>query len=205
MKTPVVLYTVIILIGMITVMAIPVSATGGSIAASPVEEDAGSGLLDGMGISVEDRQSLADQAKTLQASVKSAPVTEVKATSAAGSYIENSMEKITTKDGKPFEGGTTTKFVISPDNQVSGTVDFKFIEQGWTITIHGTVTGFLSPDTGKLVIHSNDAFLKYAGKQYPIVMEVQAQYNGTSFEGTKDLTMAGTTGTLGFHAELEEN
>lgn len=202
MKTPAHQYTIIIIFALIGMLVIPVSATVGSIPTSPVGKDS-TGLLDGMGISVADRQSITDQAKTLQASMKSSTAPGIAATNAAGSYVEESMEKITTKDGKPFEGGTTTKFVISPDNQVSGTVDFKFVEQGWTITIHGTVTGFLTPDTGKLVIHSSDAFLKYAGKQYPIVMEVQAQYNGTSFDGTKDLTMAGTSGTLGFHAEMK--
>jgi hypothetical protein len=30
-------------------------------------------------------------------------------------------------------------------------------------------------------------------------MNVQAQYNGSGFDGTKDLMMAGTSGTLGFH------
>lgn len=195
------LYTGIVILALIATIVIPATATSGLIVTTPVEEDEGTGLLDGMGISVADRQSLKQQAKDLQARAQSTSGPQTAATNAAGTYLENSMEKIITTDGTVFEGGTTTNFVISTDNQVTGTVDFKFIEQGWTITIKGTVTGFLTPATGKLVIHSNDAYLKYAGKQYPIVMEVEAQYNGTSFDGTKDLTMAGTSGTLGFHAE----
>lgn len=201
MTTTAYLYTGIIILALMATMVIPATATSGLIVTTPIEEDEGTGLLDGMGISVADRQSLEQQAKALQTSVQSATGPQIAATNAAGTYVENSMEKITTTDGTVFEGGTTTNFVISPDNQVTGTVDFKFIEQGWTITIKGTVTGFLTPDTGKLIIHSDDAYLKYAGKQYPIVMEVEAQYNGTSFDGTKDLTMAGTSGTLGFHAD----
>ena len=78
-------------------------------------------------------------------------------------------------------------------------MNFKFIEQGWTVKVPGTIHGSLTPETGKLEIQSNDAFFKYAGEKYPIEMNVQAQYNGSGFDGTKDLSMAGTSGTLGFH------
>ena len=156
--------------------------------------------LDGLGITAADQKTLIEQAKEISDRYKSTTTQNKPALSAAGNYLEDSMEKITTSSGKPFEGGTTITFTISPDNQVSGKVDFKFIEQGWTIKVHGTVTGFLTPDTGKLVIKSNDAFVKYAGKQYPLTMTVDAQYDGSGFVGTKDLSFAGTTGTLGFHA-----
>jgi hypothetical protein len=200
MKKPAVIYTIIITFILLAAMVIPVTAAGAY--GDKIETDTGNDILAGMGISTADQQSMSEQVKSLQVTNKGITTPQTAALHATGSYTENSMEKITTKDGKPFEGGTTIKFVISPDNSVSGNVDFKFIEQGWTITIHGTVNGTLTPDTGKLVIHSSDAVLKYAGKNYPIVMEVEAQYNGSSFDGTKQLTMAGTSGTLGFHATV---
>jgi len=159
-------------------------------------------LLDSLGLSTADQVSLTQKAKEISEQYKgSSESIEKSAVNAAGTYIEDSMEKITTADGTPFEGGTTIEYTISPDNQVSGTVCFKFIEQGWTIKINGIVTGFLTPDTGKLIIQSSDAFIKYAGNNYPITMNVDAQYNGAGFDGVKELSMAGTTGTLGFHAD----
>ena len=157
-------------------------------------------VLEGLGITAADQQTLMEQAKKISDRYQSTTTQNKPALSAAGNYREDSMEKITTSNGKPFEGGTTITFTISPDNQVSGKVDFKFIEQGWTIKVHGTVTGFLTPDTGKLVIKSDDASVKYAGKQYPLTMTVDARYDGSGFVGTKVLTFAGTSGTLGFEA-----
>ncbi|HWQ64258.1 MAG TPA: hypothetical protein VN429_07560 [Methanospirillum sp.] len=157
-------------------------------------------LLTSFGVSSDDQQKFAEKAKEITEKNKASTGVQKAGLNVAGEYVENSMEKITTSDGKPFEGGTTINFTITADNKVTGTVDFKFIEQGWTVKIKGTVTGTLTPSTGKLEIHSNDATFKYAGKQYPITMDVKAQYNGSGFDGTKDLVMAGTKGTLGFHA-----
>nr|WP_319540145.1 hypothetical protein [uncultured Methanospirillum sp.] len=162
--------------------------------------DSDGSLLTSLGVSTEDQQKFAEKAKEISEKNKISTSAQKAAMNVAGAYIENSMEKITTSDGKPFEGGTTINFTITADNKVSGTVDFKFIEQGWTVKVHGTVTGTLTPSTGNLVIYSNDATFKYAGKQYPITMTVKAQYNGSGFDGSKDIVLAGTSGTLGFHA-----
>jgi hypothetical protein len=70
--------------------------------------------------------------------------------------------------------GTFSSSVPSDDILFSGTVDYKVIEQGWTITLPGTVTGKLSPDSGNLQIFSNDAVIKYSGKSWPISMNVEA-------------------------------
>lgn len=157
-------------------------------------------LLTSFGVTPDDQQKFAQKAKEITEKNKASTGVQKAALNVAGDFVESSMEKITTSDGKPFEGGTTINFTITADNKVTGTVDFKFIEQGWTVKIKGTVTGTLTPSTGKLEIHSNDATFKYAGKQYPIILNVKAQYNGSGFDGTKDIAMAGTTGTLGFHA-----
>jgi len=157
-------------------------------------------LLDSLGLSALDQVTLTQKAKEISEQYENTTHVEKEALNVAGSYLEDSMEKITTAEGKPFEGGTTIAFTISQDNLVSGTVVFKFIEQGWTIKVNGIVSGFLTPDTGKLVLHSNDAFIKYAGKQYPITMNINAQFNGVGFDGSKELSVAGTTGTLGFYA-----
>jgi hypothetical protein len=157
-------------------------------------------LLDSLGISSADQQTLTRKAQEVSDRYKSMQFEEKSAVSAAGIYREDSMEKITTSNGQTFEGGTTITFTISPDNKVSGDVAFKFIEQGWTIKVKGTVTGFLTPDTGKLIIKSNDASVKYAGKQHKLTMNIEAQYNGSGFVGTKELSIAGATGTLGFTA-----
>ena len=158
-------------------------------------------LLDTLGISAADQQILTQKAKEISDNYKSIKTVEKPALSATGNYVENSMEKITTSNGKPFEGGTSIDYTITPDNKVSGTVKFLFVEQGWTIKVPGTVTGSLSPDTGKLVIKSTDASVKYSGKQYPLTMTINAQYDGSGFVGTKELSMAGTTGTLGFQSK----
>ena len=157
-------------------------------------------LLENLGITAANQATLIRQAKDISDRYKNTSSEEKPALSASGTYLEDSLEKITTSNGKPFEGGTSINFTISSDNQVSGMVVFKFIEQDWTIKVHGKVTGFLTLGTGKLVIKSSDASVKYAGKQYPLTMNVEAQYDGSGFMGTKDITFAGITGTLGFHA-----
>jgi len=107
------------------------------------------------------------------------------------------MKKTTGVDGSLFEGGADIDYTVSPDNSVTGTVAYKFIEQGWTIKVKGTVSGEVTPD-GSLTLTSQDASVKYAGNTYPISMNVNAQYNGNGFEGTKVISAAGVTGTLDF-------
>lgn len=114
-----------------------------------------------------------------------------------GSYQDTTMKKTTGVDGSLFEGGADIDYTVSHDNSVSGTVAYKFIEQGWTIKVKGTVSGEVSPD-GTLTLTSDDAMVKYAGQTYPISMNVNAQYTGDQFEGTKVITAAGVTGTLDF-------
>jgi hypothetical protein len=157
-------------------------------------------LLNSLGISAGDQQYLTPQARDVSDKYKNVQMTQKAAQSASGNYTEESMEKITTADGKPFEGGTEIDYVITPDNRVSGKVNFIFMEQGWKVKVHGTVSGFLTPDTGKLVLKSDDTFVKYSGKQYPLTMDVNAQYDGSGFVGTKELSIGGTTGTLGFQS-----
>ncbi|NLV27429.1 MAG: hypothetical protein GXY48_09740 [Methanomicrobiales archaeon] len=115
----------------------------------------------------------------------------------AGKYQDKTMKKTTGVDGTLFEGGADIDYTIAPDNSVSGTVAYKFIEQGWTIKVKGTVHGQVSPN-GNLNLISNDANVKYAGSNYPITMNVNAQYTGDQFEGTKVISAAGVTGTLDF-------
>ena len=71
-------------------------------------------------------------------------------------------------------GGALTSEMAAKDIAFSGTVGYKVSEQGWTITLPGTITGSLSPETGKLQIFSSDAVIKYAGKSYPISMDINA-------------------------------
>lgn len=118
----------------------------------------------------------------------------------AGTFQDKTMKKTTGVDGSLFEGGADIDYTVSPDNSVSGTVAYKFIEQGWTIKVKGTVSGQVN-DNGGLTLSSNDASVKYAGQTYPISMTVNAQYNGNEFEGTKVISAAGVTGTLDFTGE----
>ncbi|WP_146199661.1 hypothetical protein ACKUB1_18460 [Methanospirillum stamsii] len=118
----------------------------------------------------------------------------------AGAYQDKTMKKTTGVDGSLFEGGADIDYTVAPDNSVSGKVAYKFIEQGWTIKVKGTVSGQVN-DNGGLTLSSNDASVKYAGQTYPISMTVNAQYNGNEFEGTKVISAAGVTGTLDFTGE----
>lgn len=70
-------------------------------------------------------------------------------------------------------GDISSKYA-EKDISFSGTVDYKVSEQGWTITLPGTISGILSPETGKLQIFSSDARINYGGKSYPITMNVDA-------------------------------
>lgn len=64
------------------------------------------------------------------------------------------------------------------DIQVSGTVAYNTVsDDGWKFSIPGTVKGSISPNTGEITIESTDAFLTYAGKKYPIKMNINALMN----------------------------
>nr|WP_319540150.1 hypothetical protein [uncultured Methanospirillum sp.] len=67
------------------------------------------------------------------------------------------------------------------DIAVSGTVAYNTeSDGGWKFTIPGTVKGSISPDTGVVTIESSDAYLTYAGKKYPIKMNINALMNQKS-------------------------
>lgn len=120
-----------------------------------------------------------------------------------GTFQDKTMKKTTGADGSLFEGGADIDYTVAPDNTVSGKVAYKFIEQGWTVKVKGTVSGQVT-ENGGLTLTSNDASVQYAGQTYPISMTVDAQYNGNQFEGKKVITAAGVTGTLGFTGERVE-
>lgn len=120
-----------------------------------------------------------------------------------GSYQDKTMKKTTGVDGSLFEGGADIDYTVAPDNSVTGKVAYKFIEQGWTIKIKGTVHGMVTPD-GNMKLTSNDANVQYAGNNYPITMNVNARYNGEGFTGTKVINAAGVTGTLDFNGVRAE-
>ncbi|PKL60716.1 MAG: hypothetical protein CVV33_01240 [Methanomicrobiales archaeon HGW-Methanomicrobiales-4] len=88
-------------------------------------------------------------------------------------------EEYTLEPGKGYwiymtSPGDVTTISAEKDISFSGTVDYKVSEQGWTITLPGTISGTLSPETGKLQIFSSDAHINYGGKSYPITMNVDA-------------------------------
>jgi hypothetical protein len=58
---------------------------------------------------------------------------------------------------------------------ISGNVNYLVKDQGWTISLPGTVTGYVSQQTGKLQLSSQDAVISYEGKKYPITMNINAQ------------------------------
>jgi len=69
----------------------------------------------------------------------------------------------------------------NPDIAVTGTVAYNTeSDGGWKFTIPGTVKGSISPDTGVVTIESSDAYLTYAGKKYPIKMNINALMNQKS-------------------------
>ncbi len=59
------------------------------------------------------------------------------------------------------------------EQNVTGTVKYLVEQQGWKITLPGTITGLISPETGKIEITSTDAFISYGGTTYPITMNVE--------------------------------
>lgn len=91
-----------------------------------------------------------------------------------GTYQDKTMKKTTGVDGSLFEGGTDIDYPDSPDNSVTGTVAYKFIEPGWIIKVKGTISGIVSP-ADSLTFSSYATSVKYAGNTYPISMDVNSQ------------------------------
>lgn len=73
------------------------------------------------------------------------------------------------------DGDFITSKPIPLDSLVNGKVDYLVEDQGWTITLPGTVTGYMSQQTGEIRLSSRDAVISYAGKKYPIMMNINAR------------------------------
>lgn len=68
--------------------------------------------------------------------------------------------------------------IIQPNKPLSGTVNFSTKnENGWTFTIPGTINGSYHSDSGSIHLESSDAYVSYAGKKYPIQMNIHAFMN----------------------------
>ena len=194
--------TVLACMSMLLLIVNPVSASSDPFGGVPSSQ---TGLPSSLPIQVPDgvgtvgadgnlQINLVDQSSPSQMNVNTQSFSP---SQVVGTYQDKTMKKTTGVDGSLFEGGADIDYTVSPDNSVTGTVAYKFIEQGWTIKVKGTVSGMVSPD-GSLTLSSHDASVKYAGSTYPISMDVNAQYNGNGFEGTKVISAAGVTGTLDF-------
>lgn len=62
---------------------------------------------------------------------------------------------------------------LTGEQEVTGTVKYLVEQQGWKITLPGTISGVVSAQTGKMEITSTDAFISYGGTKYPIVMNIE--------------------------------
>lgn len=59
------------------------------------------------------------------------------------------------------------------EQKVTGTVKYFMEQQGWKITLPGTISGVLSPDTGTIQINSTDTVISYGGVKYPVIMNIE--------------------------------
>lgn len=127
---------------------------------------------------------------------------ELSSSTYRGNYLDTTSDKVDPQDDRPFVGGATVQYTINPDNTITGTADYKFVTPGWTINKQGTISGKADPVTGSLQISSNqDADITFLGEKIPIEMNINAKDEGKGFEGTKTITLADLTVTLGFHGK----
>ncbi|HWQ64065.1 MAG TPA: hypothetical protein VN429_06575, partial [Methanospirillum sp.] len=61
----------------------------------------------------------------------------------------------------------------SMEQKVTGKVKYYIVQQGWTVSLPGTITGVLSPDTGEINLNSTDAVISYGGVKYPVTMQIE--------------------------------
>ncbi len=59
------------------------------------------------------------------------------------------------------------------EQKVTGKVKYFMEQQGWKVSLPGTITGVLSPDTGTIIIDSSDAVISYGGVKYPVTMNIE--------------------------------
>lgn len=83
---------------------------------------------------------------------------------------------------EPQIGGNTTGLdkdsqINNPvEQKVTGTVKYFMEQQGWKITLPGTISGVLSPDTGTIQINSTDTVISYGGMKYPVTMKIEGTF-----------------------------
>lgn len=66
---------------------------------------------------------------------------------------------------------------LTGEQEVTGTVKYLVEQQGWKITLPGTISGVVSAQTGKMEITSTDAFISYGGTKYPIEMNIEGSFS----------------------------
>lgn len=96
-------------------------------------------------------------------------------------------------------GVDVTSIIIFDDtgDVITGNVTYQVIDDGWTIKLHGNLTGNIVGDRLQATSIVN---FKYGGQIYPIQMEVDATKVGDHYIGHKVVTFQDRSQSLVFDA-----